>query len=250
MFATVMPTKEMGESYNLGTMGYITVTANLHKKDPWTGIQRRKSSNASLGELPKGINIEVAGLAPVLDETLEALLQGLLIAVVVIFLMLFCHIPILQGFVGNFINCSFCNRGCVGCPEPDRFYAEPSIPIWEWSCRSGVSIANAVLLISNAETIRKSSNDALGAAKESQITYPSDCHDHIGNGSRYVTDGHRIWRRRRSGISVGRCRIDWWFDFLYFRYWSFSHLYSGWVQKKHPSYPIRCIQKMRKVFTL
>ena len=30
----------------------------------------------------------------------------------------------------------------------------------------GVSIANAVLLISNAETIRKSSNDALGAAIE------------------------------------------------------------------------------------
>jgi multidrug efflux pump subunit AcrB len=31
--ATITPTKELGESYNLGTMGYTTVTANIHKTD-------------------------------------------------------------------------------------------------------------------------------------------------------------------------------------------------------------------------
>ncbi|WP_257097324.1 hypothetical protein [Sphingobacterium sp. E70] len=30
--ATITATKELGESYNLGTMGYTTVAANLHKK--------------------------------------------------------------------------------------------------------------------------------------------------------------------------------------------------------------------------
>ena len=163
--ATVMPTKEMGESYNLGTMGYITVTANLHKKDLEQASKDVKAAIASLGELPKGINIEVAGLAPVLDETLGSLASGLLIAVVVIFLMLSATF---QSFRVSWVILSTVPFVIVGALVALNLTGSTlNLQSYMGMIMSvGVSIANAVLLISNAETIRKSSNDALGAAIE------------------------------------------------------------------------------------
>ena len=163
--ATVMPTKEMGESYNLGTMGYTTVTANLHKKDLEQASKDVKAAIASLGELPKGINIEVAGLAPVLDETLGSLASGLLIAVVVIFLMLSATF---QSFRVSWVILSTVPFVIVGALVALNLTGSTlNLQSYMGMIMSvGVSIANAVLLISNAETIRKSSNDALGAAIE------------------------------------------------------------------------------------
>lgn len=163
--ATVMPTKEMGESYNLGTMGYTTVTANLHKKDLEQASKDVKAAIASLGELPKGINIEVAGLAPVLDETLDSLASGLLIAVVVIYLMLSATF---QSFRVSWVILSTVPFVIVGALVALNLTGSTlNLQSYMGMIMSvGVSIANAVLLISNAETIRKSSNDALGAAIE------------------------------------------------------------------------------------
>ncbi|WP_286768850.1 efflux RND transporter permease subunit, partial [Sphingobacterium sp. 40-24] len=163
--ATVLPTKEMGESYNLGTMGYTTVTANLHKKDLEQASKDVKAAIASLGELPKGINIEVAGLAPVLDETLGSLASGLLIAVVVIYLMLSATF---QSFRVSWVILSTVPFVIVGALVALNLTGSTlNLQSYMGMIMSvGVSIANAVLLISNAETIRKSSNDALGAAIE------------------------------------------------------------------------------------
>lgn len=163
--ATVLPTNEMGESYNLGTMGYTTVTANLHKKDLEQASKDVKAAIASLGELPKGINIEVAGLAPVLDETLGSLASGLLIAVVVIYLMLSATF---QSFRVSWVILSTVPFVIVGALVALNLTGSTlNLQSYMGMIMSvGVSIANAVLLISNAETIRKSSNDALGAAIE------------------------------------------------------------------------------------
>lgn len=163
--ATIVPTKELGESYNLGTMGYTTVTANLHKKDLEQASKDVKIAIESLGELPKGINIEVAGMAPVLDETLGSLATGLLIAVVVIFLMLAATFQSFRASLVILTTVPFVVVGSLtmlnltGSTLNLQSYMGMIMSI-------GVSIANAVLLISNAETLRKLNNNAVESGLE------------------------------------------------------------------------------------
>ncbi|MES2629935.1 MAG: efflux RND transporter permease subunit, partial [Bacteroidota bacterium] len=86
--ATVTPGTTYGENDNLGAMPYLSITANIYKEDLGTASKDVKEVIASLGELPRGLFIEPIGLSKVLDETLNSLQSGLLIAVIVIFLML------------------------------------------------------------------------------------------------------------------------------------------------------------------
>lgn len=163
--ASITSTKELGESYNLGTMGYTTVTANTHKKDLEQASKDVKKAIESLGELPKGVNIEVAGMAPVLDDTLDSLASGLLIAIVVIFLMLSATFQSFRVSLVILTTVPFVMVGSLtllkltGSTLNLQSYMGLIMSI-------GVSIANAVLLISNAETIRKSTNNALEAVIE------------------------------------------------------------------------------------
>lgn len=163
--ASITSTKELGESYNLGTMGYTTVTANTHKTDLEQASKDVKKAIESLGELPKGVNIEVAGMAPVLDETLSSLASGLLIAIVVIFLMLSATFQsfrvslVILTTVPFVVVGSLALLNLTGSTLNLQSYMGLIMSI-------GVSIANAVLLISNAETIRKSTGNALEAGLE------------------------------------------------------------------------------------
>lgn len=163
--ATITPTKELGESYNLGTMGYTTVTANLYKKDLEQASKDVHAAIASLGELPKGVNIELAGMVPVLEETLSSLAIGLLIAVFVIFLMLAATFQSFRVSIVILSTIPFVVVGALlmlnitGSTLNLQSYMGLIMSV-------GVSIANAVLLISNAETLRKSNNDAINSGVE------------------------------------------------------------------------------------
>lgn len=163
--ATITPTKESGESYNLGTMGYTTVTANIHKTDLERASKDVAAAIESLGELPKGVNVDIAGLAPVLNETMKSLATGLLIAVVVIFLMLSATFQSFRASLVILTTVPFVMVGSLvllnltGSTLNLQSYMGLIMSV-------GVSIANAVLLISNAETIRKQGNDAVAAGLE------------------------------------------------------------------------------------
>lgn len=163
--ATITPTKELGESYNLGTMGYTTVTANIHKTDLERASKDVAAAIASLGELPKGVNVDIAGLAPVLNETMKSLATGLLIAVVVIFLMLSATFQSFRASLVILTTVPFVMVGSLvllnltGSTLNLQSYMGLIMSV-------GVSIANAVLLISNAETVRKQGNDAVAAGLE------------------------------------------------------------------------------------
>jgi multidrug efflux pump subunit AcrB len=161
--ATITPTKTLGESYNLGTMAYTTVTANVHKQDLERAKNDVQAAIESLGELPKGLNVQVAGMAPVLDDTMSNLAGGLLVAIIVIFLMLTANF---QSFKVSFViltTVPFVILGALallnltGSTLNLQSYMGIIMSV-------GVSIANAVLLISNAETLRQQSGDALGSA--------------------------------------------------------------------------------------
>lgn len=163
--ATITPTKELGESYNLGTMGYTTVTANLYKKDLEQASKDVRTAIASLGELPKGVNIEVAGMAPVLQETLSSLATGLLIAVFVIFLMLAATF---QSFRVSIVILSTVPFVVVGALLMLKITGSTlNLQSYMGLIMSvGVSIANAVLLVSNAETLRKTNRDSVVSGVE------------------------------------------------------------------------------------
>lgn len=161
--ATIMPSTTLGESYNLGTMAYTTVTANLHQMDLGRAQKDVNAAIASLGEIPKGLNISVAGMAPVLDETMDSLVNGLLVAVLVIFLMLTANF---QSFKVSFVvltTVPFVVLGSLlllkitGSTLNLQSYMGIIMSV-------GVSIANAVLLISNAETLRLQNGDAYASA--------------------------------------------------------------------------------------
>lgn len=161
--ATITPTKVLGESYNLGTMGYTPVTANIHDTDLGRAQKDVQAAIASLGELPKGVNVQISGMVPVLDETMSSLAMGLLIAIIVIFLMLAANF---QSFKVSFViltTVPFVILGSLllmkvtGSTLNLQSYMGIIMSV-------GVSIANAVLLISNAETLRMESGNALTAA--------------------------------------------------------------------------------------
>lgn len=163
--ATITPTKTLGESYNQGTMGYTTVTANIHKSDLGKAQKDIELAIASLGTLPKGVNIQVAGMTPVLDDTMKNLAGGLLIAIVVIFLMLAANF---QSFKVSFViltTVPFVILGALlllnlaGSTLNLQSYMGLIMAV-------GVSIANAVLLISNAEALRLKDGNAMKAALE------------------------------------------------------------------------------------
>ncbi|MGJ1362093.1 efflux RND transporter permease subunit [Sphingobacterium spiritivorum] len=161
--ATITPVKTMGESYNDGTMGYTTVTANLHQADLARAKKDVELAIASLGELPKGINIKLAGMAPVLDDTFNSLLSGLLIAVIVIFLMLTANF---QSFKVSFVILTTVPFVVLGSLLLLRLTGSTlNLQSFMGIIMSvGVSIANAVLLINNAETLRLQTGDATTSA--------------------------------------------------------------------------------------
>lgn len=161
--ATITPVKTLGESYNLGTMGYTTVTANVHQTDLGRAKKDVQAAIDSLGELPKGVNIQVAGMAPVLDDTMNSLASGLLIAIVVIFLMLTANFQSFKVSLTILTTVPFVVFGSLvllkltGSTINMQSYMGIIMAV-------GVSIANAVLLISNAETLRLENKNAMLSA--------------------------------------------------------------------------------------
>ncbi|RXM49137.1 efflux RND transporter permease subunit [Flavobacterium sp. YO12] len=161
--ATITPTKVLGESYNLGTMAYTPVTANIHDADLGRAQKDVQAAIESLGELPKGVNIQVSGMVPVLDETTNSLATGLLIAVIVIFLMLTANFQSFKVSLVILTTVPFVFLGSLllmkltGSTLNLQSYMGIIMSV-------GVSIANAVLLISNAESLRLQNGDALSSA--------------------------------------------------------------------------------------
>lgn len=163
--ATITPTKTLGESYNLGTMGYTTVTANIHQSNLGKAQKDIEAAIASLGELPKGVNVQVAGMTPVLDDTMKSLVNGLWMAIVVVFLMLAANFQSFRVSLVVLATVPFVILGSLillkltGSTLNLQSYMGVIMAV-------GVSIANAVLLISNAETLRLKSGNATKAAIE------------------------------------------------------------------------------------
>ncbi|GAA4442615.1 efflux RND transporter permease subunit [Ravibacter arvi] len=164
--ATFTPDTTYGENNNLGALPVLSVTANLYEKDLGAAQKAVQEAIASLGELPRGLTVELIGMSQTLTSTLDSLESGLLVAIVVIFLML----------AANFQ--SFRVSGIVLTTVPAVIVGSLALLLMTGSTLNlqsymgiimsvGVSISNAVLLITNAEELRLKSGNAVDAAYQS-----------------------------------------------------------------------------------
>lgn len=164
--ATITHAETHGENDNLGAMPYISVTANINHTDLGTATKDVKAAVAGLGELPRGLFVEPIGLSKVLEETMGSLEMGLLVAVVVIFLMLSANFQsfrvslVILTAVPAVVLGSLLLLLATGSTLNLQSYMGIIMSV-------GVSIANAVLLVTNAEQLRKENGgNALKAARE------------------------------------------------------------------------------------
>ncbi|MBE7173440.1 MAG: efflux RND transporter permease subunit [Williamsia sp.] len=154
-----------GENDDLGALPILSVTANLNKKDLGTATKDVQNAIQSLGELPRGLSVEPIGLSMILNDTLNSLQSGLLVAIVVIFLMLAANF---QSFKVSFIVLSTVPAVLLGSLILLRLTgATLNLQSYMGMIMSvGVSIANSVLLITNAEHLRMHNGDAQESARE------------------------------------------------------------------------------------
>lgn len=164
--ATIAPDTTYGENNNLGALPALSVTANLNEKDLGTAQKAVSDVIDSLGELPRGLTVQLIGMSETLTSTLDNLEGGLLVAIVVIFLMLAANFQsfkvsaIVLATVPAVIVGSLTLLLLTGSTLNLQSYMGIIMSV-------GVSISNAVLLITNAEELRLRSGSALSAAYES-----------------------------------------------------------------------------------
>ena len=163
--ATLQTGTTYGENDNIGAIPVLSVTANLNDMDLGTAAGDVQKAINSLGELPRGLTIKMQGLTQVLIDTLDSLQTGLLTAIVVIFLMLAANF---QSFKVSLV---------VLCTVPAVLVGSLVLLMLTGSTLNlqsymgmimsvGVSISNAVLMVTNAEELRLRNGNALLAARE------------------------------------------------------------------------------------
>jgi multidrug efflux pump subunit AcrB len=163
--ATITPSFTYGENDNLGAMPYISVTANTDHTDLGTASKAVQKAIEELGELPRGMFVEPIGLSKVLVETMSSLQSGLLIAVVVIFLMLSANF---QSFKISLVILTTVPAVVLGALLM-LLITGSTLNLQSYMgiiMSVGVSIANAVLLVTNAEQLRRANGNAMESARE------------------------------------------------------------------------------------
>lgn len=161
--ASITPGVAYGETHNIGTMAFASVTANVHGDDLQRAKRDVEAAIASLGELPKGVNVQMAGLSVVLDDTMSSLANGLVVAVVVVFLLLAASFQSFRLATVVLTAVPAVVLGALGALMLTR----STLNLQSYMgiiMAVGVSIANAVLLVASAEQRRRAGGDAARAA--------------------------------------------------------------------------------------
>lgn len=163
--AEVKPDTSYGEDDDIGAVPTLSVTANINQKDLGTATNDVQKALKSLGELPHGLTVNLKGLSQTLTDTLDSLQSGLLVAVLVIYLMLTANF---QSFKVALVVLSTVPAVLLGSLLLVKLTGSTlNLQSYMGMIMSvGVSISNAVLLVTNAEELRKHNGDALKSARE------------------------------------------------------------------------------------
>ena len=142
-----------GEYDRSGPRRFLTVSANIYKKDLGTTTTAVQKAITTLGIPPKGLVAEVKGMSSLLTETLDSLQTGLLVAIVVILLLLAANY---QSFGVSIAVLSTIPAVLLGAMLL-LLATGATLNLQSYMgiiMSTGVSVANAILIVTNAEALR------------------------------------------------------------------------------------------------
>jgi multidrug efflux pump subunit AcrB len=152
-----------GEYDRAGPRRFLTVSANLYKKDLSSASVEVQKIISSLGTPPKGLVTEVAGMSGLLTETLNSLQIGLAFAILVILLLLSANYESLKLGLAVLTTIPAVLLGSLTflLISGDTLNLQSYMGI---IMSIGVSVANAILIVTNAEQLRLEYKNAQKAA--------------------------------------------------------------------------------------
>jgi multidrug efflux pump subunit AcrB len=164
--ATLKTDTVIGEYDRNGPRRVLTITANTQGTDLASAAKEVQKAINAAGTPPRGLSVETKGLVNLLKETLDSLQSGLLLAIIVIFLLLTANF---QSFKVSFVVLSTVPAVLAGSLIA-LVITGSTLNLQSYMgiiMSVGVSVANAILLVTNAENLRKIKGDSTGAAMRS-----------------------------------------------------------------------------------
>jgi multidrug efflux pump subunit AcrB len=152
-----------GEYDRSGPRRFVTISANIYKKDLGTATRAVQKAIKEAGTPPTGLITEVKGMSSLLTETLSSLQTGLLAAIAVILLLLAANYQSFGLSVTVLATVPAVLLGAMlmllatGATLNLQSYMGIIMAV-------GVSVANAILIVTNAETLRIEYKDPFKAA--------------------------------------------------------------------------------------
>lgn len=152
-----------GEYDRSGPRRFLTVSANIHRKDLGAATDAVNKALKDIEAPPRGMKTEVKGMSSLLTETLDSLQVGLLFAILVMFLLLAANY---QSFKLSLTVLSTIPAVIAGSLLM-LIMTGSTLNLQSYMgmiMSTGVSVANAILIVTNAETLRLNYRDATRAA--------------------------------------------------------------------------------------
>jgi len=152
-----------GQYDRSGPNRLVTITANIHNKDLGAAAKAVERALAETGEVPRGMVIEFKGLVKLLTETLTSLQGGLVVAIAIIFLLLAANFQsfklalVVMSSVPAVLAGSLLMLLIFGATLNLQSYMGIIMSV-------GVSVANAILMVTNAEALRLELKDSFRAS--------------------------------------------------------------------------------------
>ncbi len=152
-----------GEYDRAGPRRFITVSANIYKKDLGTATAAVQKAIDETGKPPTGLIPEIKGMSSLLTETLGSLQTGLLAAIIVILLLLAANYQSFGLSIAVLTTVPAVLSGAMlmllatGATLNLQSYMGIIMSV-------GVSVANAILIVTNAEALRLEYKDPFKAA--------------------------------------------------------------------------------------
>ncbi|GAB3903020.1 efflux RND transporter permease subunit [Mucilaginibacter boryungensis] len=152
-----------GEYDRAGPRRFLTVSANINKMDLGTATADVQKALKGIGTPPKGLIAELKGMTNLLTETMSSLQSGLGFAVLVIFLLLAANY---QSFKLSLTVLSTVPAVILGSLAA-LLLTSSTLNLQSYMgmiMSTGVSVANAILIVTNGEKLRLEFKDATRAS--------------------------------------------------------------------------------------
>ncbi|TPG44088.1 efflux RND transporter permease subunit [Flavobacterium pectinovorum] len=152
-----------GEYDRSGPRRFLTVSANIHKMNLGTATADVEKALKGLGVPPKGLVCELKGMSNLLTETMDSLQVGLGFAILVIFLLLAANY---QSFKLSLTVLSTVPAVILGSLTA-LMLTGSTLNLQSYMgmiMSTGVSVANAILIVTNGEKLRLEFQNATRAS--------------------------------------------------------------------------------------